>query len=112
MIPLQDHVRSLVEHIEYVSLVVLATQTEQESFVRQLHHVLLHPLPDCRDPDTFDPVFTNDPTPDRVVAVEDDYLIGQTRKSMNLPSQNRSQGGVEERRIGDMTELVPLRVVS
>ena len=87
MVPFQHHVRSLVEHIKHVALVVFATQTEQESIAGQLDHMLLHPLPGCRDLDAFDPVFANDPTPDRVVAIEDDYLIWQTYKSVNFPGQ-------------------------
>ena len=96
MIPLQDHVRAFVEYFEHVGFVVLAAQTEQEALIRELHHELLQLSPNRWDCDAFDPIFANNPLPDRIVAIQNDHLKGPTCKDMNLSSQDRAKRSVEK----------------
>ena len=67
--------------------------------------------PGRRDRDARDAVLADDALPQGVVAVQDDHLVRRAQEGVDLAGQDRAERGEEQGRIGDVAELVPLRVI-
>ena len=111
VLALQDHVRPAVEDLQHVGLDVLAAQADQEPLARPLRHEPLEALPGRRDGDAVDPLLADDPLPERVVAVEDDDLVGRGQHRVDPAGQQRAHRGEERGRVGDVAQPVAPRVV-
>ena len=108
---LERHLRVGAEGVEHVLLVVLAAETEQAARLALGQHELLEETPGRIERYAFGAILGADAAPEGLIAIQQNRLTGRSAEGVDAAGQQSGQSREEGGRIGNVAELVGVRVV-
>ena len=95
MIEFQRHIGAICKYLDDIRFIVFAAQTKEHSGMILFEQELLDFLPRRSYRYASRAIFAAYPAPERLIAIQNDYLIGVARKGVNFTREHCRQGAEE-----------------